>query len=64
MRVIRKSNFDHDDHRGDQYFVTCVLSPARAEAVARALNEIEGEHSDDLFSVVADDYVLPPDWQP
>jgi hypothetical protein len=25
-KIIRKSNFDHEDHRGDQYFVAQRLS--------------------------------------
>lgn len=64
MRVIRKSNFDHEDHRSDQYFVAQRLSDGQAEAVARVLNEMEHRSSDDFYEVVADDYVLPPEWRP
>lgn len=64
MKIIRKSNFDHEDHRGDQYFVAQRLSRRQAEAVAKALNDLEHEHSDDFYDVVSDDYVLPPEWQP
>jgi hypothetical protein len=64
MRVIRRSNYAHEDWRGDQYFVTCRLSERRAAAVAKALNDLEDLRSDDIFVVVPDDYDLPPDWQP
>lgn len=63
-RVIRVSNFNHEDYRGDQYFVAQNVSEYQAEAIAEALNSLENEHSDDFFRVVPDDYVLPPDWEP
>jgi hypothetical protein len=64
MRIIRRSNYNHEDWRGDQYFVTCKLTERQAEAVAKALNDLDGPLSDDIFVVVPDDYVLPSDWQP
>lgn len=64
MRVIRKSNYDHEDWRGDQWFVTVPLTKGWADAVAKALNVAEGEHSDNYFDVVPDDYILPEDWEP
>jgi hypothetical protein len=64
MRIIRKSNFDHEDHRGGQYFVAQRLSAHQAEAVVKALNDLEHESSDDYYEVVSEDYVLPPEWQP
>lgn len=62
-KIIRRSNFDHEDHRGDQYFVAQRLSLPQAEAVANLLND-QDRHSDDFYVVVADDYVLPPSWKP
>jgi len=64
MKIIRKSNFDHEDHRGDQHVVAQRLSVRQAEAVARALNDLEHENSDDFYQAVSDDYVLPPAWGP
>ena len=64
MKIIRKSNFDHEDHRGDQHFVAQRLSKRQADAVVTALNDLEHENSDDFYKVVDDDYVLPPDWAP
>lgn len=64
MKIIRKSNYDHEDWRGDQYFVAQRLCTKDAEAVAELLNQLAGEHSDNFFVVVPDDYVLPPDWAP
>lgn len=64
MRVVRKSNYDHEDWRGDQYFITYALAERRATAVAKTLNDLEEPQSDDIFVVVPDDYVLPPHWQP
>lgn len=64
MKVVRKSNFDYEDHRGDQYFVAQRICERDARAIADLLNERAGKHSDNFYDVVADDYVLPPDWQP
>lgn len=65
MKVVRKSNFNHEDHRGDQYFVAQKIGLRQAEAVAKALNDLEDHrYSDDFYEVVLDDYVLPPDWEP
>lgn len=64
MKIIRKSNFDHDDHRGDQHFVAQRLSKQQANAVAETLNNLEHQSSDDYYKVVPDDYVLPPEWRP
>jgi hypothetical protein len=63
-KVIRKSNFDHEDSRGDQYFVAQQLNDRQAKAVEEALNALEHEHSDDYYRAVPNDYVLPPDWEP
>lgn len=64
MKVIRKSNHDHEDWRGDQHFVAQRLTTKQAQAVAKALNDLEHEHSDDYYAEVSDDYVLPPEWKP
>lgn len=64
MKIIRKSNFDHENWRGNQWFVAQRLSERQAEIVADALNDREHPNSDDFYDVVADDYVLPKDWEP
>lgn len=64
MKIIRKSNFDHEDHRGDQWFVAQRLTKQQADLVAETLNNLEHQNSDDYYKVVPDDYVLPPEWQP
>jgi hypothetical protein len=64
MKIIRKSNFDHDDHLGDQYFVAQRLSKQQADLVVETLNNLEYQNSDDYYKAVGDDYVLPPEWQP
>jgi hypothetical protein len=64
MKIIRKSNFDHEDHRGDQHFVAQRLSKRQADCVVAVLNALEHENSDDFYAVVGDDYVLPPEFQP
>jgi hypothetical protein len=75
MKIVRKSNFDHEDHRGNQHFVEIVhrtatsavtvpMSKRDAEAIAKCLNDLAGRHNDDFYDVVNDDYALPPDWEP
>lgn len=63
-KVVRKSNFDHEDWRGNQYFVAQQVDRHQAQAIADLLNEREGPNSDDFYTVVPDDYVLPKDWEP
>lgn len=64
MKVVRKSNFDHEDWRGDQHFVAQRLCERDATAVADLLNFRAGPNSDDYYVVVADGYIPPPDWAP
>lgn len=64
MKVLRKSNFNYEDHRGDQYFVSQRIGERAAKAIADLLNELRGPHGDDYYVVVADDYVLRRDWEP
>lgn len=64
MKIVRKSNFDHEDYRGNQWFVAQRLSAREAARVASVLNDLNGQHGDDFFEVVSDDYILPPDWTP
>lgn len=64
FHIIRKSNFDHEDWRGDEYFVAKDLIDYFAKRVSELLNEAEGPNSNDYFKVVPDDYVLPPKWEP
>jgi hypothetical protein len=64
MKIIRRSNYNHEDHRGNQHFVAQRLVVRDAQKVADLLNELAGPRSDDFYCVVADDYVLPPDWEP
>jgi hypothetical protein len=64
FRVVRISNYDHEDWRGNQWFVTVPLTSGWAESITKALNAAEHDHSDNYFRVVPDSYVLPPDWEP
>lgn len=64
MKIVRKSNFDHEDYRGDQWFVAQRLTKQQADLVAETLNNLEHQSSDDYYKVVSDDYVLPPEWRP
>ena len=64
-KIVRKSNFDYEDWRGDQYFVAENIKHERqAKIMAEALNDDSGDHGDDFFEVVPHDYVLPPEWEP
>ena len=64
MKVIRVSNFDYEDERGNQRVIATGLEPEVAEVVANRLNGVQGENSDDFYVTRPDDYVLPPDWEP
>lgn len=65
MKIIRKSNYDHEDYRGDQFVVAEKLkSDFYAKLICKLLNEHSGEHSEDFFEVVPDDHILQPDWEP
>lgn len=63
-KIVRKSNYDHEDHRGNQYFIAQRISQRQAEAVVEVLNKLEHPGSDDFYVVVDNDYLLPPDWEP
>jgi hypothetical protein len=63
--IIRKSNFDHEDWRGDQWFAARGIPSERMALIMCAvLNQDEGEHSEDYFEVVDGNYVLPAPWEP
>lgn len=63
--IVRKSNFDYEDWRGDQYFVAQgIPTKSQAEIMCEALNDAEHEGSDDWFVVVDSRYILPPKWEP
>lgn len=63
MKIIRKSNYDHEDWRGDQYVVADNIQRERqAKIMCEALNE--HGYDEDYFMVVPDDYVLTPKWKP
>lgn len=65
MKIVRVSNFDYDDHRGDQYVVAeGIANKHHASVMCEALNEANGSRGPDWFQVVPDDYVLPPKWEP
>lgn len=64
MKVIRISNFDYEDWRGNQWIVAQRLSKEQASTVADALNSLEHADSDDFYKEVDNDYVLPEDWEP
>jgi hypothetical protein len=64
-KVIRKSNYDHDDWRGDQVFATSTsFSLDTAVAICNLMNEDKYRDDEDWFQVVQHDYVLPPKWTP
>lgn len=65
MKIVRKSNFDHEDHRGDEWFVAQKLTSKQAHKVAELLQDLSGgDEAEDFFVVVEDDYQLKPEWQP
>ncbi len=65
MKIVRTSNYDHEDNRGDQRVVAENIKHEReANVMCEALNAFVGEHSDDYFVVKPDDYILRPDWEP
>lgn len=43
MKIIRKSNFNHEDHRGDQYFVAQRLGERAAGRVGDLFNELAAD---------------------
>jgi hypothetical protein len=59
MKVIRVSNYDHEDWRGDQVMVAGPgLSQEEAEAVCGRCCDDPGRSEEDWYRVVQDDYVL------
>lgn len=65
MKIIRRSNFDCEDHRGDERLVAAqIASEVEAAIMCAVLNTAEGEFGESCFHVKPDDYVLKPDWQP
>jgi len=66
MKVVRTSNFDREDSRGDQYVVpgTEGMGYENAGSLAVWLNERAGSRSEDFFVPKPDEYVLPPHWEP
>ena len=64
-KVIRKSNYDHDDWRGNEVFATAYsFSKETAEAICNLMNEDQYRNHEDWFAVVPGDYVLPKEWEP
>jgi hypothetical protein len=65
FKIVRKSNYDYDDWRGDQKFVTdYVFSELVADTICAAMNVDQYRSRDDYFVVVPHDYVLPKPWSP
>ena len=65
MKIIRISNYDHEDERGNQRVVASNITIGKeARIMAAALNAAVGIHSEDYFDVVDDDYALHPDYAP
>ena len=63
MKIVRKSNYDKEGPDGDQYFVAeNITNTYLAGIMCEALNEKGGDAH--FYVVVADDYVLPPKWEP
>lgn len=64
-KIIRKSNFNHEDYRGNQYPVAeLIRSSYLATVMCDALNAHGGPYSEDFYEVVSQSHVLPPDWEP
>jgi hypothetical protein len=63
-RVVRRSNFDHEDERGNEHFVCESSSMGNAELVCCALNFTTPRRADNFYIVVGADYQLRPDWTP
>ncbi len=64
-KIIRVSNFDHEDWRGNQRVVAERIALRReADLLCAALNAAEHENSDDAFEVVPQEQALREDWQP
>lgn len=64
MKIIRRSNYNYEDHRGDEWFVhSSSLTLEEATKKADEMNRFD-VRSADFFVVVADDYKLKPDWKP
>jgi hypothetical protein len=65
MQIIRKSNFDHEDWRGNQRVVASgIIHSREAMVMCDALNRASGPHGEDFYETVPDDYKLPPPWEP
>ena len=59
MKVIRVSNYDHEDWRGDQYVVAGPgLSPEQAEVECELRCGDRRRSGEDWYRVVPDDYKL------
>ncbi len=64
MKIVRRSNFGHEDYRGDERIVAeNIKHEHEAKTMRDALQGIDGRN-EDFFVIVPDDYVLPPEWQP
>ena len=58
MKVIRTSNHDHEDSRGEEYVVHADLSAEEAEHLAAVMNEDPRRSREDFFRAVPDNHVL------
>jgi len=60
VKIIRTSAYDHEDQRGNQYFVAggASLTQSEAEKLAQTLNSDPKRGEDDYYVVVEDNYKL------
>jgi hypothetical protein len=59
VKVIRVSNYDHEDHRGNQRLVAGPgLSVEEAESACKFMCDDPNRSDEDWFRVVADNHVL------
>ncbi len=68
-KIIRTSNFDHEDHRGNQWVAAENIPTSQlAELMVNGINNhLEKEfdcEQEDFFVVVDQAHVLRPDWEP
>lgn len=59
MKVIRVSNHDYEDLRGDEYTVSPIgLSQEEADVLCRKLQQSPYRRDDDWYRAVEDGHVL------
>lgn len=63
--IVRRSNYNHEDWRGDEFYVAQKIPmQSQADTMCAALNGALNPYSEDWFTVVDSNYLLPPKWEP